>query len=202
MSTEDPFSSGAYRSHNSFKKLTEDQYWDSVEDHYDREQDIANLSKKCLSFQTYEAAMNIITTRPMPWQEAGVVAAIEATAYETKYPQLNITEMSFPACYRFLRTLELSGVNKRGRNTLFIGSGTAVHELLAHYMRPPHHQIVKSFFEEEPDEFSLKKQRILHKFRVKDRQERAEPFPSLKFESGRAVLVEPQLADNASFYRR
>ncbi|GEM_PF-3861361 len=57
-------------------------------------------------------------------------------------PRLAIQLPHFTNLYRLLRTTELAYGHKRGGNTLLIGSGITIHEVIALYIQPPEPEAV------------------------------------------------------------
>ncbi len=101
----------------------------------------------------YQMLVSAAEKQRLLWTDAKYTAAIEASAYLFQYPQLLFITPEFPQCYRFLRTAELMGEIGRGGETLLVGSGNTLHELLGLYLSPPPEEMLRSYYETDMERF-------------------------------------------------
>ncbi len=96
--------------------------------------------------QAGENAVSYVGEREAESLSDGIkLSALEAATYIDAYPSLATNTYGFPPLYRFLRTAELNGALSRGGNSLLIGSGSTVQEILALYLVPPTDDDVTAF---------------------------------------------------------
>ncbi len=92
------------------------------------------------------------TANKVDLQSAKLKSTAEAAVLLFKHPQLLHT-LHFSSLYRYLRTVELTTEFKRGGQTLLVGSGNAVAEIMALYLKAPLGGQVEEFLKrgETPD---------------------------------------------------
>lgn len=79
---------------------------------------------------------NTESGQALNWRSARKMALVESSANLLKNPLILATIPEFQQFYRLMRVLELTGKIKRGGDTVFIGSGATIPELLAMYALP------------------------------------------------------------------
>lgn len=122
------------------------------------EQELTTELQKTITFSQYRELRKLSEGgSPIPWNQARLIAAIEAAANLLNNPLIIASIPEYQFFYRLFRTLELTGVLARGGNSLFIGSGITVPEVLAMYAKPPLMDDVSSVysFSSGMDSFTL-----------------------------------------------
>lgn len=97
---------------------------------------------RILTFATLESRLTLALSqmdkdKDLSPTEAKVIAIGEAAALMCKYPRMTWLYTKWLRYYCAFRSLELMGKLKRGEDTLFVGSGYTIEEVLAYYISPP-----------------------------------------------------------------
>lgn len=131
------------------------------------------------------------------WQDARKMAVVEASANLLKNPLILATIPEFQQFYRLMRVLELTGKLKRGGNTVFIGSGATIPELLAMYAVPASENEIDTVygFKEKDNALLLKVGKSLGIY--EHGQTGVQTTKAIPLLPGEVIAIEPDLNESS-----